>query len=95
MHNFKPIYVAAAMFALLSGCMSVPADTSKATGPDFAKARQATDFTWGTDAWPTEQWWETYHDPQLAALVARALHDHPSLAVAQARATRAASCGSW
>jgi multidrug efflux system outer membrane protein len=85
MHNFKPIYVAAAMLALLSGCLSVPADISKATGPDFAKARQATDFAWGTDAWPTEQWWQTYHDPQLGTLVAQALQDHPSLAVAQAR----------
>lgn len=77
------------MLALLSGCMSVPADTSKATGPDFAKARAAADVAWGADAWPTERWWETYHDPQLDALVARALRDHPSLAVAQARVNAA------
>ena len=36
-------------------------------------------------AWPDPEWWKRYHDPQLDALIARALQTSPSLAQAQAR----------
>jgi NodT family efflux transporter outer membrane factor (OMF) lipoprotein len=36
-------------------------------------------------AWPTDQWWRSYGDPQLDALVNEALAGSPSLAIAQAR----------
>src|SRR5690606_33312457 len=36
-------------------------------------------------AWPTEQWWHRYQDPQLNQLVDEALAGSPSLAAAQAR----------
>jgi NodT family efflux transporter outer membrane factor (OMF) lipoprotein len=36
-------------------------------------------------AWPTDQWWRSYGDPQLDALVDEALAGSPSLAIAQAR----------
>jgi NodT family efflux transporter outer membrane factor (OMF) lipoprotein len=36
-------------------------------------------------AWPTDQWWRSYGDPQLDALVDEALAGSPSLQVAQAR----------
>ena len=76
---------AASMLALLSGCISVPADTTRSAGPDAAHARLAADITLPADAWPAEQWWLAYSDPQLNALVARALRDNPTLAVAKAR----------
>ena len=41
--------------------------------------------------WPTEQWWEALHDPQLNQLVAAALADNPNLHVAQARVRMARS----
>jgi multidrug efflux system outer membrane protein len=79
----------AAALALLSGCIHVPRDTSQATGPDFAHAQHAPGIELPADAWPAEQWWLDYRDPQLDALVARALRDHPSLVAAQARVTSA------
>ncbi len=35
--------------------------------------------------WPADDWWRGFADPSLDALVGRALSDHPSLQVAQAR----------
>lgn len=35
--------------------------------------------------WPTTQWWTRYQDPQLDALIERALAGNPSLDIAQAR----------
>jgi NodT family efflux transporter outer membrane factor (OMF) lipoprotein len=36
-------------------------------------------------AWPSDQWWRGYGDPQLDTLVDEALAGNPSLAIAQAR----------
>ncbi|MGZ5183457.1 MAG: TolC family protein, partial [Ramlibacter sp.] len=78
--------ITAAVLALLAGCISVPADTKPATPIDLAaRARHAPGITLPADAWPAEQWWLTYGDPQLNALVQRALKDSPGLAVVQAR----------
>ena len=80
-----PLAAAAATLALVAGCISVPPDTTRGAGPDAAKLRLAADIVLPADAWPAEQWWLAYSDPQLNALVARALRDSPTLAVAQAR----------
>jgi NodT family efflux transporter outer membrane factor (OMF) lipoprotein len=40
-------------------------------------------------AWPADDWWKRYADPQLDALVADALAASPTLAAAQARIARA------
>ena len=40
-------------------------------------------------AWPADDWWTGLGDPQLNALMAEALKDNPSLAVADARAREA------
>ncbi|WP_338759488.1 efflux transporter outer membrane subunit [Massilia sp. METH4] len=42
-------------------------------------------------AWPTDQWWKEYGDPQLDSLIEEALRASPSLASAQARFDRAAA----
>jgi multidrug efflux system outer membrane protein len=76
---------AAATLALMAGCISVPPDTTRAAGPDAARARVAADIVLPADAWPAEQWWRDYRDPQLNELIARALRDSPTLASAQAR----------
>ena len=89
MRHSKLIPIAAAALALLSGCISVPPDAHKAPDPDFAQAQHAPAIRLPADAWPAEQWWLDYHDPQLNALVARALRDNPSLTVAAARVASA------
>lgn len=35
--------------------------------------------------WPAVDWWKAYHDQQLDALIDKALHDSPTLHMAQAR----------
>ena len=60
-------------------------DQSRARGPDFARAQHAPGIELPANAWPAEQWWSGYHDAQLDELMARALRDHPTLAVASAR----------
>lgn len=78
--------IAAAVLALLAGCISVPADTRPAAAVDLAaRAQHAPAIQLPADAWPAEQWWLTYGDPQLNTLVQRALRDNPGLAVVQAR----------
>jgi len=42
-------------------------------------------------AWPQQDWWQAYGDPQLSALVERARADSPTLAAAQARVRQAAA----
>lgn len=46
-------------------------------------------FTASTGQWPTQSWWVVYGDSQLDALIAEALADSPSIAVANARLRRA------
>jgi outer membrane protein TolC len=40
-------------------------------------------------AWPKQDWWTGLGDPQLDTLIAEALHDNPTLAMADARARSA------
>ena len=42
-------------------------------------------------AWPGDQWWHAYGDPQLDALIDEALHNAPDLDLAQARLKAAAA----
>ena len=42
-------------------------------------------------AWPGDQWWRVYGDPQLDALIEEALHNAPDLDLAQARLKAAAA----
>lgn len=78
--------IAAAVLALLAGCISVPLDTARAPKIDLAaRAQHAPGIVLPADAWPAEQWWLTYDDPQLNTLIGRALKDSPTLATVQAR----------
>ncbi|MGJ7914761.1 efflux transporter outer membrane subunit [Massilia sp. LXY-6] len=82
----KNAAIAGAVLALLAGCIAVPADTGPAAAIGLAaRAQHAPGIDLPADAWPAEQWWLTYGDPQLDALIQGALHDNPSLAVVQAR----------
>jgi multidrug efflux system outer membrane protein len=88
--TFSLTRVAGAVLALaLAGCAHIPADTSHAAAPDFARAQHAAAIALARDAWPAAQWWREYQDPQLDDLVARSLKDGPTLAVAQARVASA------
>ena len=77
----RPLALAAVL--TLSACAGLPpADpTPKLNTPaagDFAKPPVA-------GQWPANQWWAEFHDDQLSSLIEQALHNSPSMAVAQAR----------
>ncbi len=62
----------------------------KSIDPSWLKAeRSLTDVQVSEAAWPKNDWWTGLGDPQLNALIAEALRDNPSLAVADARARQA------
>ena len=79
---------AASSMALLAAC-----------APDLGQLAQirpaagyATQKTLGaptTTAWPSEDWWIAYNDPQLTALIQEALEGAPDLKVAEARLRQA------
>jgi NodT family efflux transporter outer membrane factor (OMF) lipoprotein len=71
----------------LSGCVDQgnwkPAPQLK---PDaLASSQTLHDAKLDPGAWPADQWWRTYGDPQLDALVEQALAGSPTLEIAQAR----------
>jgi NodT family efflux transporter outer membrane factor (OMF) lipoprotein len=51
----------------------------------LASAQTLKDTKLDNTAWPADQWWRAYGDPQLDALVGEALAGSPSLEMAQAR----------
>lgn len=69
----------------MAGCVHIPADQNPAAGPDFEHAQHAASLALARDAWPNQEWWKQYREPQLDALIDRALKDNPTMAVAQAR----------
>jgi multidrug efflux system outer membrane protein len=70
---------------MLAGCVHIPADKGQAQGPDFERVQHDASLALARDAWPAQDWWKQYGEPQLDELVTRALRDNPSMAVAQAR----------
>ena len=76
-----------ALALLLSACVDrgdwKPAPQLQAQ--DLSTAQTLHDVKLDTAAWPTDQWWRSYGDPQLDALVGEALAGSPSLEIAQAR----------
>ncbi len=80
--------------AVLAGCASVP---DLGPQPQLRAAASLGGASIGPPAappaagtWPEETWWHGYHDAQLSALIEEALAGSPTLAVAEARARKAA-----
>jgi NodT family efflux transporter outer membrane factor (OMF) lipoprotein len=71
--------------AVLAGCVGVPKLGAPAARHDPAALATQRAFAAAPAAWPSDRWWEAYHDPQLSALIDEALRESPTLAEAQAR----------
>src|SRR6185369_14717008 len=77
-------FAAAVALAALAGCATVDqAPSPQAEVSAASLGAKATDV-----AWPRDDWWHRYNDPQLDALIAEGLAGSPSLAAAQARIAR-------
>jgi NodT family efflux transporter outer membrane factor (OMF) lipoprotein len=86
---FRPSLQASAigvlMVSVLAGCAAIPSlpSPSQIKVPD--QYQTAASFSAPETAWPKDEWWRAYGDPQLDALIDEALRDSPTLAIAQAR----------
>lgn len=78
-----------ALLLLLGGCASFPSDISPHAhllDPNHLNTGSTlTSTTHLPAAWPSQQWWMAYADPQLDRLVAEATAGNPTLRIAQAR----------
>ncbi len=73
----------ATLLLLVAGCASIPARLGQPTLRDSVPLAGLDIPT--RDGWPQSQWWRTYNDDQLDALIAQAMAHAPDLALAQAR----------
>jgi NodT family efflux transporter outer membrane factor (OMF) lipoprotein len=78
-------FVAAAAALALAACATVDKEVKPQTEVDAASLGARTVDV----AWPSEDWWRRYQDPQLDALIGEGLAGSPSLAAARARIVRA------
>lgn len=97
--GLRPAFAAIALGALLAGCASTRglAPAGSPLDPDRLSATRSLDIDGATDApisdaaFPRQDWWSAFHDPQLDALIAEALAGTPGLAAADARVRQASA----
>jgi NodT family efflux transporter outer membrane factor (OMF) lipoprotein len=89
--RLAPTLLAGAVLALASGCATIPDLGARAALKPVAGYASSTVLAATTPAaaWPSDDWWSGYGDPQLTALIGEALAGAPSLAAAQARLAQA------
>ncbi|WP_430390065.1 efflux transporter outer membrane subunit [Dyella sp. 20L07] len=83
---------AIALCVALAGCATSRGlhTTGTMTDPGHLQSeRSLADVQLSPTAWPTQDWWVSYGDPQLSALIDEALKNNPNLDQAQARARQA------
>lgn len=76
----------------LAGCVTSSGlhPNGALTDPSSLKAdRSLAEVQVSDAAWPKSDWWTGLGDPQLSALIEEALHNNPTLAIAEARAREA------
>ena len=89
MHSIVGAIVVALM---VTGCASTGGLSTQATPTDangLAASRSLADANVSPAAWPHDDWWTTFGDPQLDQLMSEALAGSPTLKVAAARARKA------
>lgn len=81
----------AVSLALASGCAQIPRLDPPPAMKKVDELGSSNSFAAPVAAWPGDQWWRAYGDPQLDALIEQALHNAPDLDLAQARLKAAAA----
>jgi NodT family efflux transporter outer membrane factor (OMF) lipoprotein len=71
--------------AILAACATPPdlGPAPQVSTPEHYETIQS--FAAPVADWPSDQWWRTYNDPQLTALIEEAMADSPTLQIAAAR----------
>jgi NodT family efflux transporter outer membrane factor (OMF) lipoprotein len=75
----------AVLAAALAGCAAPDLGPRPELAKPDAYASQRSLASQGAAAWPNAQWWRSYGDPQLNALIDEALAGSPDIAIAAAR----------
>lgn len=75
---------------LLAGCASVPDLGPSASSKTMQDMASQQTLTPGNADWMSQNWWQSYQDGQLDAIMQEALANSPDLAAAQARLAKAA-----
>lgn len=80
---------AVSALALLSACATVPQSSTLTPLKAEDLAASETLAAQPNGAWPVQNWWQGFGDPQLNALITEAFQNAPDLQVAQARLEKA------
>ncbi|WP_202301739.1 efflux transporter outer membrane subunit [Dryocola clanedunensis] len=89
LHKYKPLSVLLCM--LLTSCALMNNDDTPLKQIQGSDVVLPADLQLTNASWPQEQWWKTYRDPQLDALIDRAIKNSPSMALAHAKVQQARS----
>jgi NodT family efflux transporter outer membrane factor (OMF) lipoprotein len=88
--KMKYFGLALASITLLGGC-AIPERYQEKNGHSATEIQYSQMFKeLQAINWPSDIWWTRYQDSQLNQLIAEALHDSPSMRIAQARLNNAA-----
>ncbi|MEX3985493.1 MdtP family multidrug efflux transporter outer membrane subunit [Paraburkholderia sp. EG287A] len=90
-HSALRCVAVVALMCGMSACALIRHDSKPVSTLDAERIRVANDIHLVSDAWPSARWWTGYGDPQLNALVERALADSPTMAIARTRVSQAKS----
>ena len=90
-HRRRLTLLLAAGLALAGGCAQIPRLDPPPAMQKVDELGSANSFAAPIAAWPGDQWWHAYGDPELDALIEEALHNAPDLDLAQARLKAAAA----
>ena len=85
----QPTILLLALALSLGGCAQFPSVDQPPRLKPASAYQTATSLSAPVSAWPDEQWWQTYGDAQLDALIDEALRDSPDMVAASARLRRA------
>ena len=81
----RKLFLTTAVFALLTGCASVPDLGTKPVPAAAASLESSATFAGAEGQWPVEGWWQGFGDAQLDTLIAEGLAGSPDIATAAAR----------
>ena len=90
--RLRNVGAACALTAVLAGCAGTHGIAPQASLRDanaLAAERTLASTTVAPAAWPKSDWWTSFSDAQLNALIAEALADSPTLNIAAARTRKA------
>src|SRR5580698_81815 len=75
--------------ACVTACALIHHDRPPAAFIAPEQSRLADDIHLASEGWPSARWWDQYRDPQLDALIDRALGHAPTLAIAREHVSQA------